>query len=184
MRECSIQNCKGQHEAKGYCQKHYNRLVKHGSATYEPFDHRTSHKLYSTYKGMKSRCYNRNNVYYSYYGGRGITVCDRWLGADGFPNFVEDMGDRPDGFTLDRVDNDRGYSPDNCRWVDRTTQQINQRLSVKNSSGVKGVHLYKATGRWSAYIDFRGKREHVGYFPSKEEAIAARMRAEIERASN
>lgn len=62
---------------------------------------------------------------YHRYGGRGISVCDRWVGRDGFDNFLSDMGEQPDGLTLDRIDNDKGYSKENCRWVDRKVQNRN-----------------------------------------------------------
>ncbi len=65
------------------------------------------HPLYSTWKSMKSRCYNPNRRDYRYYGGRGIGVCDSWIKS--FERFVEDMGERPEGHTLDREDNDKGY---------------------------------------------------------------------------
>lgn len=83
------------------------------------------HILYYTWQGMKRRCYSKQHSFYSDYGGRGITVCDRWL-LD-FWNFVDDMGERPEGYTLDRINNDEGYSPSNCRWADAVTQANNKR---------------------------------------------------------
>lgn len=76
---------------------------------------------------MKRRCYAKHRKEYPNYGGRGIKVCDRWL--DSFANFVADMGVRPGGTTLHRVDNDGDYSPENCKWVDRITQESNKRSS-------------------------------------------------------
>jgi hypothetical protein len=74
---------------------------------------------------MLARCFNPNDAMYHRYGGRGIKVCDRWVGKDGFNNFIEDMGAQPKGLTLDRIDNDKGYSKENCRWVDRKIQNRN-----------------------------------------------------------
>jgi hypothetical protein len=80
---------------------------------------------------MKLRCGNPNATGFANYGGRGITICDRWAGEDGFANFLADMGERPLGTTLDRYpDNDGNYEPGNCRWVDLAGQKRNQRNSV------------------------------------------------------
>lgn len=92
------------------------------------------HPLAYSYNSMIQRCYNENNPQYKDYGGRGITVCDRWLenqeGAKGFWNFVEDMGEKTKGLTLDRINNSKGYSPENCKWSTRKEQQRNRRNSV------------------------------------------------------
>lgn len=78
---------------------------------------------YRSWTSMLSRCRNRNRHNANRYAARNITVCDRWLS---FENFLEDMGERPDGLTLDRIDNDKGYSPENCRWADALTQTRNR----------------------------------------------------------
>lgn len=81
-------------------------------------------KAYTVYTAMKQRCYNPNAENYKYYGARGITVCDRWLGPQGFHNFVDDMGQPPPGMWLDKISNEKPYSPENCRWV--TTKESGQ----------------------------------------------------------
>jgi hypothetical protein len=94
-----------------------------------------SHPLYWIHADMIARCRRPSHLRYADYGGRGITVCDRWRGRDGFWHFVADMGPRPEGttpagrplYTLDRIDNDRGYEPDNCRWATQSQQARNRR---------------------------------------------------------
>lgn len=93
--------------------------------------HRQSFTItYTSWRAMLKRCTNENHEAYDRYAGRGIGVCERWLTS--FENFLSDMGERPSSLhSLDRIDNDKGYEPGNCRWADQKTQQRNRRDNVR-----------------------------------------------------
>lgn len=121
---------------------------------------------YMAWRSMKERCYKATHPYYHLYGGRGITVCDRWLAS--FENFYADMGPRPARMTLERLDNNEGYSPENCKWDSWTRQARNRRST-----------------RW---IEFRGERRVITEWSmslgGKPNLVNARLRAgwSLERA--
>lgn len=104
---------------------------------------KTGTRIHGVWLNMLRRCRDVRNAYYKDYGGRGITVCDEWLA---FENFYSDMGDPPEGMTLDRVDNDKGYCKENCRWASRVEQARNTRKNLFVEIG--GVT--KTLAEWSA----------------------------------
>lgn len=91
---------------------------------------------FNSWNGMFYRCYNTNCDSYKYYGGRGITVCDRWLNS--FKNFLEDMGFKPDkSYSIDRINNDLGYYKENCRWATPAEQSNNRRGHKPRTANIK-----------------------------------------------
>ena len=88
----------------------------------------TGSKTYRIWQAMLNRCRNKNVINYQHYGGRGIIVCDRWQNS--FEHFVEDLGECPDEYSIERVDCNGNYEPDNCVWIHRSAQQANARSAV------------------------------------------------------
>lgn len=130
---------------------------------------------YSIWEDMIDRCYNPNNVRYKHYGEKGITICEDWLR---FTKFYEDMGSRPDKLTLDRIDNDKGYSKDNCRWTTFGVQNFNRGPKSTNNTGTTGVGWREDKQRYRARIGINGKTIFLGYYKELQDAVAARKLAE------
>lgn len=129
---------------------------------------------YKTWDGMRQRCRNPKASGYMHYGGRGIKICDRWLGAHGFANFLSDMGPKPfPSYSIDRINVDGDYCPENCRWGSPRQQACNRRLCVP----VPGVTWHKQTKKWRARYR-AGNKNLSSYFSSYEDAVAQRKQWE------
>ena len=133
--------------------------------------------VYIAWRDLKQRVLNKNSRLYKDYGGRGIGICDRW--RESFVAFYEDMGDRPSPkHSLDRIDVNGDYTPENCRWTTKDKQCQNKRLSSNNTTGYTGIYFLKNSPRrkkWEAKI----ARFHLGYYFSKEDAARAYDEAAI-----
>ena len=146
-KKCKVEGCEGKATTKGYCGKHYKRFVRQGNPRYtEKESHGMSYTPeYTVWKNMRSRCYNKNSKYYSNYGGRNITVCDRW--RDSFINFFKDMGLKPEGKTeIDRIDNNGNYEPSNCKWVTPAENCHNRRSTILTIEKVRAIRLKHSQG--------------------------------------
>ena len=157
-KECYIANCSQRPRAKGLCSKHYDNLRRRGDPLQYPKKKHGMHNTpeYRVWKDMKSRCSNKNHHAYERYGGRGVFVCKEW---NDFAVFIRDMGRRPsDDLSLDRIDNDKGYSKENCRWATRMQQQRNMRttvmveyggdkISLQDLADITGINIYTLRSR-------------------------------------
>lgn len=125
-------------------------------------------KLYVCWTNMKQRCLNSKHRDFYQYGGRGITVCDEWLAFKPFAEWALNNG-YSDELTLDRMNNNDGYSPQNCRWVTMQQQCTNRRKPITNTSGYIGV-TKRSNGKYVAELMRNGKHIFLGYYETPEEA--------------
>ena len=132
----------------------------------------SNHRLYDTWTAMMSRCYSLKSKDYNRYGARGITVCNEWHNVE---NFINDMyPSYVEGLTLDREDNDKGYSAFNCRWTTKAIQSRNTRiLRSTNTSGYRGASWNNIRNMFESSITVNSKKIHLGFFKIAIEAAKA-----------
>ena len=131
-----------------------------------------STRLYDIWVKLKGRVLNPKNKSYKDYGGRGITICDEWLDIHNFYNWAMSNG-YSDELSIDRIDNDGNYCPENCRWTTSIIQSRNQRIYKNNTSGYKGVCYNKGNNKYVAQICVNKKNINLGYFQTAVEGAIA-----------
>lgn len=131
--KCSIDNCNNKIKAKKLCGTHYNQIRTNGLIKPIREMHGGKHtRLYTTWRNMKDRCLNKNSTFYYLYGGRGVKVHKPWV--DSFIEFKKwsERHNYNDKLEIDRIDNEDGYYPDNCRFVSRVENMNNRKVSISN----------------------------------------------------
>lgn len=142
----------------------------------------TGTRTHEIWRGMIKRCTQKNRKDYKYYGGRGISVCARWLTFDAF---FADMGEAPAGMSIERKNNDGNYEPSNCCWATQSQQVKNKRMLRDTASGVRGVTRIARNGKWRATAYHNGRKHGAGVYSTiaaAEQAVKNKL-VELERAA-
>lgn len=157
-----------------YCWMHYQRYKKYWDTTFTKvvlWNNMTKHKSYWSYKAMHERCRNTSWKYDRWWW-RWIKVCDRWSWKYWFANFIEDMWEKPDWTSIDRINNDWNYEPSNCR---RATAEVQLSNTSKNSNSIAWVSWYKRHNKWLVRATINGKRKSFWYFKDYNKAVAVKL---------
>lgn len=131
-------------------------------------------RLYKIWHGIKSRCFCPTCNIYKNYGGKGISMCDEWKNSpEMFCEWAMKNGYN-DSLTIDRIDSNKGYSPENCRWATHQEQNSHLKMLKNNKSGYKGVSWSKYAHRWICNISINNKSKRIGGYKTQKEAVEAR----------
>lgn len=130
-------------------------------------------RLYKIWGTMKARCLNPLATNYEYYGGRNITVCEEWLDFVPFMDWALSAG-YTEKLSLDRINSDDDYMPENCRWATPSEQSANQSVRIDSTTGYTGVTWHAKRNRWYAQIRFEGRSVFGRYFEDLLDAVIAR----------
>lgn len=166
--ECVLTRSEMRKSATGMCRECSWKLpntVDHGQAS-----RGEKSPTHNSWRGMKERCDNPKNMHYARYGGAGISYQETWKE---FSNFFEDMGERAEGTTLDRINPDLGYFKENCRWADKYVQAQNKKIRGR------GIRLHQDKKGWVVTLGVNGEKHYLGYYQDYEEALEVRKEAEI-----
>lgn len=159
---------------KGLCNNCYKRKYKYGRLeSIQLTPNKYPKRLIATFENMKRRCYDENTINYKNYGGKGIIVCNQWLNNLGEFHKWSLKNGYNDSLTIDRINSNGNYEPDNCRWVNQHIQQSNR----KDNNKVVGVAKFKT--KWQAYIDNNGKH-YCKKFEHFDDAVKWRKQKEVE----
>ena len=146
----------------------WKRRFKHGHTR-----NRVVSRTYKSWCKMKERCRDINGRWAPFYREKGICVCEQWLGNNGFMQFLSDMGERPEGTTMERIDNDLGYFPGNCRWGSWEVQSNNRSVSVK----IENEGKTQSIEQWARELNVCSKTMH--YFLRVRKIIVTQWRDKI-----
>jgi len=152
---------------KGINQFHIKRANKDGLSGHC----KTCRAKKAVWERMMFRCYSIKCANYKNYGGRGITVCKEWLTYEGMKDWIETYWVK--GLQVDRIDNNKGYSPENCRFTTSSINNFNRRKKSRCSSDYRGITWNGHANKWMAYIQTSGKNKHIGLFTDELNAAKA-----------